>query len=392
MTPSQRLPNSFYRSVQADLGDRIGAAGLDAMITDDPQDVAYLTGFFHHPHERPVAALVHADGDTVVLVPELEREHALDQNIAADLACYAEYPGTASPWIPLTRCLRPGGRRVGHPAGMAVGRHHELGALLSPAALVGTGILRDQRSVKRPEEIELHRRAAAVTDRMLLAGRAIVEQAVAARGPLPSEAELAAAVTTEGVSIMYAEHVDVVVVSPLAGGLVYTGANSARPHRLPSADRLRVGEPFMLSLGCAVGGRFVEGERTFFLGEPDQRQAAIYDTVLRAHAAGAATIGPGRHCREVDAAGRQVMAQAGLEGHRRHRQGHGIGLDMHEPPWLEDGDDTELAAGMIVSNEPGLYVPGLAGFRISDSMLVTPDGCTPLTHYPRTLDDVLIAA
>jgi Xaa-Pro aminopeptidase len=147
----------------------------------------------------------------------------------------------------------------------------------------------------------------------------------------------------------------------------------------------------MLSLGCAVGGRFVEGERTFVLGEPTTDQARYYQAVRTAQQIGGEAIRPGVLCREANAACRDVIIESGLEQFLRHRQGHGIGLGMHEPPWLEDGDDTPLAAGMIVSNEPGIYIPGHAGYRISDSMLVTHDGSRPLTGFPRDLADAVIS-
>jgi Xaa-Pro aminopeptidase len=189
---------------------------------------------------------------------------------------------------------------------------------------------------------------------------------------------------------MYEEHDDVVVVSPLAGALVYAGANSAYPHGLPSGYRLRPGDTFMLSLGCAVGGRFVEGERTFVLGEPTAEQRRYHETVREAQAVGGGAIAPGVECRTSNLACLQVIRDAGLGEFLRHRQGHGIGLGMHEPPWLEDGDPTVLAEGMIVSNEPGVYIPGHAGYRISDSMLVTADGSRPLTSFPRSLDDTFL--
>jgi Xaa-Pro dipeptidase len=86
-----------------------------------------------------------------------------------------------------------------------------------------------------------------------------------------------------------------------------------------------------------------------------------------------------------------VIRDAGLGQYLQHRQGHGIGVGMHEPPWLEDGDDTVLQEGFVVSNEPGIYVPGHAGYRISDSMQITADGAVPFTRFPKSLDDVVVA-
>jgi len=254
-----------------------------------------------------------------------------------------------------------------------------------------TTLVTRARYRKFDEEIALHREAARITDAMLEAGVAFVRAAIEAGGELPSESELASHVTGTGVRTMYAEHDDVIVVSPLAGGLVYAGANSAFPHGLPSGYRLRDGDAFMLSLGCAVGGRFVEGERTFVLGTPTAEQRLYHDTVRRAQEIGGAAIRPGAECRSANATCLAVIEDAGLGRFIRHRQGHGIGLGMHEPPWLEAGDPTLLEPGMVVSNEPGIYIPGHAGYRISDSMLVTETGSEPLTAFPRGLADCTIS-
>lgn len=386
MLDTQRLPVDFYREVQDDVRAAAAEDGLAGILVDHAEDVAYLTGFFHHPCERPVAVLLTVDGPTWLLLPELEREHAQAQQAAAELVAYPEFPGLAPPFTHLP--ATPG--RIGYPASMAVGRLAEVRCAWPDSTLVPSDVVAKARLRKRPAEIALHAEAARITDLMLAAGRALVEEALVAGGELPSEAELAAHVSTVGTRTMYAEHADVVVVSPLAGGLVYAGANSARPHALPSGYRLRPGETFMLSLGCAVGGRFVEGERTFILGEPSPEQRRYYEAVRAAQEAGGAALRPGVRCAEANRQCLDVIRSAGLGEYLRHRQGHGIGLGMHEPPWLSDGDDTELVPGMIVSNEPGIYVPGHGGYRISDSMLVTDDGARPFTAYPRGLDDIVI--
>ncbi|MGH3315667.1 MAG: M24 family metallopeptidase [Nocardioidaceae bacterium] len=363
-------------------------SGLDAVLTDDPGDVAYLTGFFHHPCERPVAIWIGTDGSTLMLLPELEREHAESQQAAADLVSYPEFPGVVPPFEHLAKAVT--GLRVGHSTGMSWARLDAVRAAFGDQELVPTDVVATARLVKASEEVALHAEAGRITDLMLAAGRALVEQSVADSGTLPSEAELAGHVTAAGIETMYAEHTGVVVVSPLAGGLVYAGENSAYPHGLPSGYRLRPGDTFMLSLGCAVGGRFVEGERTFVLGSPTPEQRRYHDIVAQAQHRGAEAIRPGRSCADVNRMCLDVIREAGLGEFLRHRQGHGIGLGMHEPPWLEDGDETLLAPGMIVSNEPGIYVRGHAGYRISDSMLVTDDRAASFTHYPRSLEDCTI--
>lgn len=385
----QRLAPEFFDRAQDRVRAMLAEEGFDALLTESPEDIAYLTGFFHHPSERPVAVWLEASGRVVLLLPELEREYAQSQSARAELVAFFEYPGVVSPFAVLADAVRPRGR-VGFSSSMPYERLASARAAMEGAELVGTDLVVRARSVKFPEEVALHREAARITDRMLDAGVRLVADAVAAGGDLPTEAELERHVTATGAGIMYSEHRNVVVASLLAGGLVYSGANSAFPHGLPSVNRLRAGDTFMLSLGCAVGGRFIEGERTFVLGEPTAEQRRYHDTIRDAQQLGRETIREGLECREANRLCLDVIREAGLGEFIRHRQGHGIGLGMHEAPWLEDGDGTVLRAGMVVSNEPGIYVPGHAGYRISDSMLVTADGAEALTTFPRALDDCTI--
>ncbi|RIQ35910.1 M24 family metallopeptidase [Jiangella rhizosphaerae] len=389
MTFSQRLPAAFYRDVHARLRTRMQTAGLDAVVVDDWHDVAYLTGFFHHPNERPAVVWVGADR-VVLLVPELEREHAQAQNAVVDeLVAFEEFPGVDSPFAALAKAV-PSSGVWGHSPAVSTGRLAQLEAVFGGVTWRMSALVDELRLVKQPEEVELHRQAGRLGDVMLAAGVELVAAAVAG-GELPTEAELADHVVRAGARWMYETHSDVVVVPMLTGGLVYGGANSAYPHGLPSSYRLRPGDTFILSLGGAVGGRYAESERTFFLGEPTQEQVAYFTADHRAQEAGTRALRPGARCQDVNRACLDVIRDAGYGEYLRHRQGHGIGLNFHEPPWLSDGDDTELAPGMVVSSEPGIYVPGHAGYRISDTVLVTEHGPERLTAFPRDLDDVVIA-
>lgn len=391
---SQTLEPAFFDRVQDRVRGMLVGAGFTALLTDHPEDVAYLTGFFHHPSERPVAVWLGADGRTVLMTPELERENAERQHARAQLVSYAEFPGIDAPFASLARVVDRvsggDGLRIGFTTQMTHERASAVREQLPAAQYVPTAVVTQARYVKFEEEIRLHREAARVTDVMLDAGVRMIRDAISSSGLLPSEAEMASHVTSTGISVMYTEHDNVVVVSPLAGGLVYAGANSAFPHGLPSGYRIEPGDTFMLSLGCAVGGRFVEGERTFVLGEPTDDQRRFHDTIRRAQSVGAQAIRPGQKCRSANSACLSVIEDAGFGNYIRHRQGHGIGLGMHEPPWLEAGDDTVLQPGMIVSNEPGIYIPGHGGYRISDSMLVTDTGSEALTAFPRALDECTI--
>ncbi|PRX97280.1 M24 family metallopeptidase [Allonocardiopsis opalescens] len=393
---SQRLPAAFYDQVGSRVRAAMADAGLEALVLDDPLDVAYLTGFTHFPNERPVACYLPLDGDPLLLLlPELDREYAQAQAVAVQLVSYFEYPGTTSPFAVLAEAVlaeQSLPRTAGYAPSTRAERVVALNTAFSTTRWEMSDIVGRERQVKTAEELALHAEAARIADEMLRAGVAAVREALASGGALPTEAELAGHVIEHGSRLMYAEHTDVVVVPMLTGGLVYGGANSAQPHRLPGGDRLRRGESFMLSLGAAVGGRFVESERTFFIGEPDERQRRLYEVVREAQETGTKALCAGTPAAEANARCLDVIRAAGLGEYLRHRQGHGIGLGFHEPPWIEDGDRTELRPGMVLSSEPGVYVPGHAGYRISDTVVVTEEGPRRLTAYPRALDDVVIAA
>lgn len=383
----QRLSLDVLARVRGEIHDQLAGRPFDALLTDDPEDVAYLSGFFHHPGERPVAVLLTAEGGATLLVPELERQHAEGQGVDISIISYPEYPGLVNPFAGLNIA-----GSIGVNPQMTLHRLTMVREAFPAAEFTPSDVITAARQVKHPEEVVLHREAARITDLMLAAGVGMIRDRLAEGKALPTERELAGHVGRVGVATMYADHAEVVVHGGLlAGGLVYAGPNSAVPHALPSGRRVTVGESIILSLGCSVGGRYVEGERTFVVGEPTTRQRRLHEAVQRAQAEGTRILGPEVLCRDSNAHCRAVIENAGLGKYLRHRQGHGIGLGMHEPPWLEDGDATPLQPGMILSNEPGIYLPGEAGFRISDTMLITEWGAEPLTSYPRTLDDCVIA-
>ncbi len=384
----QRLSRDTYARIQDGLRARMAAQGFDGLLVDDHHHVAYLSGFFHFPNERPAAIWLTAK-ECILLVPALEADHAEKQNTAADFVVYPEFPGIEDAFSILLSKLKPTGRIAYSPA-TPVGRVEKFKQFAPNATWVMSEIVEDARLIKFPEEIVLHREAARISDAMVGAGLKLIRDAMEAGAPLPTEAELASHVTRFGVSTMYAEHEDVVVGQMLAGGLVYTGKNAAFPHGLPSAERVKPGETFILSLGCAVGGRFAESERTFVMGEPSDEQRRFFDVAARAQAIGTDALIAGRACSEANRICLDVIREAGMAQYLRHRQGHGIGIWLHEPPWIADGDDSPLQPGMIVSSEPGLYVPGHGGYRISDTVLITEAGPERLTKHPRTIDECII--
>ena len=174
---------------------------------------------------------------------------------------------------------------------------------------------------------------------------------------------------------------------PLPFGLIVAaGGNAANPHA-PVRDDVPVqpGDALLFDWGARVRGYPSDLTRTVFIGEPSREAVAIYEAVEAANAAGRAAVRPGVTAGEVDRVTRQVLVDAGFESLVLHRTGHGLGREIHEPPYLTAGNDQQLEPGMVMTIEPGLYQQGVVGVRIEDDVVVTEDGGESLSTMARSL-------
>lgn len=383
-----RLQESFYRRKVAQCQRELQRRKLQGQLLVNCHNIWYLTGFFHFPTERLVAVWVPDAGEPVLFIPKLEEDQIQD-NWIRDVRIYFEYPGVKSPLEYVTDYLREKGLTRGNIAyeeSMPVGMLKSLQALLPDVRWQAAGdIIGQMRMVKEPEELELIRKAAEYSDFMVAEGVRVIQE----KGPM-SELELLREVVNRTTDKMLAELDDVICVGSIADGLVCSGERSAFPHGLPSSRRIRPGDNLILSFGCVVGGYNAESERTFIVGKPSSRQKEIYELVLEAQEKCTAALKAGSPCFQPNRLYMDIIQKAGYGEFIKHRQGHGIGIANHEPPWIEEGDETVLTPNMVVSSEPGIYVPGEGGFRISDTVLISAAGPERLTRYPRTLEDVII--
>ena len=168
--------------------------------------------------------------------------------------------------------------------------------------------------------------------------------------------------------------------------IVSFGANAADPHHEPDATPLRKGDVVLFDVGCRQGEYCSDMTRTFFWNEPTTRQREVYECVRRANAAARALVAPGVRFRDIDAAARTIIEDAGYGPYFTHRLGHQIGLDVHEPGDVSAVHDEPVKPGMVFSIEPGIYLPGEFGVRIEDLVLVTETGREVLNRYPREIE------
>ena len=167
--------------------------------------------------------------------------------------------------------------------------------------------------------------------------------------------------------------------------IVVSGANSSKPHGVPTEKQIEAGDFVTMDFGCIVDGYCSDMTRTVAVGHVTDEMQAVYDTVLNAQLAGIAACKAGVTGRAVDAAGRKVIEDAGYGDAFGHGFGHGVGLEIHEAPTAGPRGEAPLPAGSIVTAEPGIYLPGKFGVRIEDMLYVIEDGCINLTEAPKQL-------
>ncbi len=167
--------------------------------------------------------------------------------------------------------------------------------------------------------------------------------------------------------------------------IAVTGKKTSMPHGVPGSLKVKAGDFITMDFGAVWHGYHSDMTRTVAVGKVSREQRKVYETVLAAQTAAREACRPGITGREMDAAARKVIADAGYGDYFGHGLGHGVGVEIHELPGAGPRSETKLRAGNVVTDEPGIYLPGKFGVRIEDMLLVTDGGCRCLTKAPREL-------
>ena len=376
---SMILPAEFHRRKYEQVQARVDEMGLDGLLVFDPYNVYYLSGFHHVHSERPEAVYVPRQGDPVLFMPFLEsiKPPKVEGCWVKDIRTYFEYPGPVFP-VAWMGC-ETGARRLGVDDVPISYFQHLQGKV---DEVVYTDLVYKMRQVKEPVEIECIRAASKYAD-------AVVEAARQAMKIGATELEVWKE-AVEKVTQQMKEEQGEDDPSLRVGGRILSGPSSASPHGQTGRNKVKAGDVALLSMGATVAYYHSESERTFIVGQPTERQRRFFETMVNAQRVGAETLRPGLRCCDVNAKCLDVIRNAGFEKYIFHRMGHGEGLQGHESPWIEEGDKTIIQANMAFSDEPGIYVPGLGGFRHSDVLVVTQEGSESLTQYPRRLEELII--
>lgn len=351
------------------LEQKMREAGIQTLIITDPKHIYYLTGFHSNPHERFLGAIFSIGKPPFLLVPELDEENA---RAAADITEVVTHSDTDNPYEILKRNLKSSVGTIGFEKDhMSVARFEQLQESLSFARYLDAGPwLRQLRNRKSPEEIAKIRRAVNLIEQVLLDTLPHVHTGVTEYELVAEIEYLIRKVGAEG---------------PAFDSMVLSGKKTALPHGVPGNEAIASGDLLMFDIGLYAGGYASDITRTYAVGHLDEELQRIYNTVHAANEAAIQAIKPGVSYAAIDKAARDVITDAGYGSCFIHRLGHGLGIDVHEFPFVHGENELLLEEGNVFTVEPGIYVPGLGGVRIEDDVAVTATGVDVLTALPKEL-------
>ena len=388
-----------YKERISKIRSTMSRKGLNAVYLTSPTRILYSTGFAHITTERPLAIIIPTEGPVFLMGPHLEIDHVRQETrIIEETYCYPDYPGKLHPIRQFARVL--GSKRLAKAkiatdsfVGAAGGwgyRGPSIQALMPDAKFFnGKDIIDDMRLVKSRQELRLLKESAkwAQMAHDILMNNTSAGLRDVLVGLKASQEALQRMLRRLGTSYKQMKW----GLSPVVVGFRgQVGPESAIPHAVFTNRKIKTGDVLVTEAGVEIGGYTSELERTIVVGKPSSRTKKHFDAMFKAQSAALKAFKAGNTCDQVDDAARQTLEQEGFGRSLRHHTGHGIGLDAHEPPWLDPGDRRRMRRGMVFSCEPGIYVPGYAGFRHSDTVEVTGAGMEFITNYPRRLEELTV--
>jgi len=343
---------------------------IDVLLLFPGANIAYYTGFAIGLSERLAAAVIPVEGEPYFVVNKLEGELRGMEPWFKRVEMWDEHE---DPVELLANTLRDAGyteAAIGIPVEAPWGWVNGLKNHLSEASFVDAGdVLGYVRMVKTDDEVALIKEACRISDEAM-------EEAFAQLHTGMTEKELQALMVNgmqkRGASRAFA-------------GVLF-GERAALPHGSAGDRELKPGEFVLVDMGGLYKGYWSDCTRTVFYGDkPTKKQRTIYETVLAANRASMAATKPGVTCESIDVAARKVIEDAGYGEYFIHRLGHGLGMEIHEHPYMVRNNKDLLEPNMVFTDEPGIYIVGEIGVRVEDTVVCTQDGGRELTHFPREL-------
>lgn len=391
-----KTPETEFQSRLKKVACELERQQLDGMLFFSASSISYLTGSPVIQTERPVVLIYRADGEQALLVPRLEYEHAAETTPHCRISCYPEYPGERHPMYYLADLLKEMGLESGHLGADGSGYPPVFGyqgpgleEVLDGASVQLLPRLIQQMKVHKSDfEIGLLRESAkwenyALSLLQSYTRPGLREVDVSARA---GNDAAQAMMRTLGAKFRPSSPVGCGIYCGYRGQI---GKRSFLPHAVTTNGMFHQGDILGSGASANMLGYASELERVLFVGQPTPEQARLYSLAVQAQDAAIAVIRPGRRCCDVDREMRRFFEEHDLMPYWRHHTGHSLGTGEHEAPFFDTGDTTVIEPGMCFSVEPGIYVEGVGGFRLSDTVAVHEDHTELLTYYSREIDDLI---
>lgn len=356
---SKQIP-ATYKKRLADFRDRMAEHEVDGYLIQDRMDQYWLTGFTGED------GFVLITSRAVVLLTDGRFDENADREApyARKVLRQKRTPEYTAKEVQKCRIKRLGF----NPAQMSVADHKALTKACKPTKLVGTpDLVTPARACKEPGEVKRIRQAIGIAEKALLKVRRWLK-------PGLTERQIAAKLVYEMQSLGAS--------GETFPSIVASGPNSSIPHAVPGSRKLRKNEPLLIDWGAHVDWYGSDLTRVVWLGSIPARLRKIFDIVRKAHDEAIEAVCPGATGHQIDAVARRVIEKAGYGKRFNHATGHGLGLVAHEVPRVGKGTEMELEPGMVITIEPGIYIPGLGGVRLEDDVLVTKNGYEVLSTLP----------
>jgi len=369
-TPQGRFGTDVYAQRLKSAVAATAQAGLAGLIITPGYDLRYLVGSRAQTFERLTALVLPVDGEPTVVVPRMELASLRESAVTELGLSVRDWVDGDDPYRLVADSLGGGAPATAVTDSMPALHLLPLADVLGVVPVLATDVLRRLRMIKDAAEIDALRAAGAAIDRV---HARVPEFLVPGRTEADVAADIAEAIVAEG-------HSEVAFI------IVGSGPNGADPHHECSDRELRRGDIVVVDIGGPYEpGYNSDSTRTYSLGAPNPDVAQRYSVLQRAQSSAVSAVRPGVTAEQVDAVARGVLAEEGLAEVFVHRTGHGIGLSVHEEPYIVAGNDIPLEVGMAFSVEPGIYFPGEWGARIEDILVVTDDGAISVNNRPHDL-------
>jgi len=362
-----------YQDRQKRLKEEMKAKGLSKALITNPNSVFYFTGAFIIPLERFLGFILDvAEESGYLVMPVFEAGRIRD-----GLTQEVPFADTQDP-LSLASEVLGAAKQVG------LEKQHlslfRAEGLLSKQAYQWVDIepiIMRMRLLKDEREIQCMQKAAEYTDQLLMDMKVFMKPGVTEN---QFKGELIKAIN-QNPNLM----------GPAFGAQVSSGVHASVAHGLEGDRAFQKGESLIIDVGVIYEHYLCDMTRTYFIGQPDSKLKEMYHVVEEANRAGVEAVEPGIPMARVDNAARNVIEKAGYGQYFTTRVGHGLGLEVHEPPSVHNLNQDLLEVGMVFSVEPGIYIPNFGGIRIEDDVLVTKDGRLSITKHPRTLENAIVS-